>query len=197
MIKVLVADDTKNIRILLMKCLQLEGYEVRTANDGGEALEALLHGAFDLAFLDIKMPMFSGTEVLKKAREMGVCTPVIIITAYATVKNAVECTQMGAVAYLQKPFTADKVRNVLAELACSKATTIVRSEDISDIVERLSGEGNYIEALRILKKELSEKPLEAGLYLLLSQVSEKLGSSEDAEQYRKLFNTFVYRNKPK
>jgi two-component system, OmpR family, response regulator len=191
MIKVLVADDTKNIRILLMKCLQLEGYEVRTANDGGEALEALLHGAFDLAFLDIKMPLFSGTEVLKKAREMGICTPVIIITAYATVKNAVECTQMGAVAYLQKPFTADKVRNVLAELECSNTTLSEGAGDIGDIVERLSGEGNYKEALRLLKKELSVKPLEVGLYLLLSQVSEKLGLAEDAKKYRKLYESIV------
>lgn len=191
MIKVLVADDTKNIRILLMKCLQLEGYEVQTAKDGGEALEALLHGAFDLAFLDIKMPLFSGTEVLKKAREMGICTSIIIITAYATVKNAVECTQMGAVAYLQKPFTAEKVRNVLTELKYSKTTMFEGADDIGDIVERLSGEGNYKEALRVLKKELSDKPLEAGLYLLLSEVSQKLGSAEDAEKYRRLYDSIV------
>ena len=191
MTKVLVADDTKNIRTLLMKCIQLEGFEVRTANDGREALEALLHEAFDLAFLDIKMPLFSGTEVLKKAREMGICTPVIIITAYATVKNAVECTQLGAVAYLQKPFTADKVRNVLNVLQCSKTTVFDGANDISDIVERLSGEGSYKEAIRVLKKELSKKPLEARIYLLLSQASEKLGLPEDAVKYRKLYDSIV------
>lgn len=70
---------------------------------------------FDLAFLDIKMPHFSGTEVLKQIRQNGINTPIIIITAYATVKNAVACTQMGAVGYLQKPFTSEKVRNVLRE----------------------------------------------------------------------------------
>ncbi len=117
--KVLVVDDTKNIRILLSKCLQMENYEVKTANDGHEAVEMFSAESFDLAFLDIKMPYFSGTEVLKKIRDMGIMTPVIIITAYATVKNAVECTQMGAVAYLQKPFSAEKVRNVLAEAASS------------------------------------------------------------------------------
>lgn len=191
MIKVLVADDTKNIRILLMKCLQLDGYEVQTANDGAEALDALLHGAFDLAFLDIKMPLLSGTEVLKKAREMGICTPVIIITAYATVKNAVECTHLGAVAYLQKPFTADKVRNVLTELQCSKAPVLNTADDIGCIVERLSGEGNYKEALRLLRQELSERPLEAQIYLLLSQLSEKMGSADDAMKYRKLYDSIV------
>lgn len=191
MIKVLVADDTKNIRILLMKCLQLEGYEVQTANDGAEALDALLHGAFDLAFLDIKMPLLSGTEVLKKAREVGISTPVIIITAYATVKNAVECTHLGAVAYLQKPFTADKVRNVLTELQCSKASVLNTADDIGCIVERLSGQGNYKEALRLLRQELSERPLEAQIYLLLSQLSEKMGSADDAMKYRKLYDSIV------
>ncbi|NJD03744.1 MAG: response regulator, partial [Ruminiclostridium sp.] len=75
--KVLVADDTKNIRILLSKCLELEGYEVQTANDGQQAIELFKNTRFDLAFLDIKMPEIRGTEVLKKIREMGIETPVI------------------------------------------------------------------------------------------------------------------------
>lgn len=115
--KVLIVDDTKNIRVLLTKCLEMEGYEVKIANDGQKAVEMFLAESFDLAFLDIKMPHYSGTEGLKQIREKGITTPVIIITAYATVKNAVECTQMGAVAYLQKPFTAEKVRSKLNEIA--------------------------------------------------------------------------------
>lgn len=90
--KVLVVDDTKNIRMVLTKCLELEGYEVMTASDGRQALEMLTQHTFDLAFLDIKLPEMRGTEVLKRIREIGVKTPVIIITAYATVKNAVDCT---------------------------------------------------------------------------------------------------------
>jgi two-component system, OmpR family, response regulator len=114
--KVLVVDDTKNIRMILTKCLELEGYEVMTASDGKQALETFLTHNFDLAFLDIKLPEIRGTEVLKRIREQGIKTPVIIITAYATVKNAVECTNMGAVAYVQKPFSADKIRSVLKEM---------------------------------------------------------------------------------
>ncbi len=190
MTKVLVADDTKNIRTLLMKCLQLEGYEVETANDGREALDALLNRAFGLAFLDIKMPLLSGTEVLKKVREAGVGTAVIIITAYATVKNAVECTQLGAVAYLQKPFTADKVRNVLAELQSTRPA-IFGSGDTDSAADRCIREGNLAEALCLLKKELSVRPLDAHTYMLLSQVSEKLGLSADAEKYMRLYNSII------
>lgn len=114
--RVLVVDDTKNIRTLLSKCLELEGYSVETASDGKDAIRRILTEPFDLIFLDIKMPQFSGTEVLKQIRECGVDTPVVIITAYATIKNAVECTKLGAVAYLQKPFTAEKVKNTLKEI---------------------------------------------------------------------------------
>jgi len=114
--RVLVVDDTKNIRTLLSKCLELEGYQVETAADGKEAIGKIMAETYDLIFLDIKMPQFSGTEVLKKIRENGINTPVIIITAYATIKNAVECTKMGAVAYLQKPFTAEKVKKTLEEM---------------------------------------------------------------------------------
>lgn len=69
-----------------------------------------------MAFLDIKLPEVRGTEVLRRVREMGIETPIIMITAYGTVKNAVECTHLGAVAYIQKPFSADKILSVLQEL---------------------------------------------------------------------------------
>lgn len=179
--KVLVADDTKNIRSLVGKCLQLEGYQSVEAADGPQALELLRSQGFDLAFLDIKMPGMSGTEVLKAARAAGIRTPVVIITAYATVKNAVECTQLGAVAYLHKPFTADKLRNVLAELK--------EETDAPGLARKLLASGRAAEALALLKKALGENPLEGGVYALLEEASEKLGLSEDAEKYRKLYKS--------
>ena len=63
--KVLVADDTKNIRTLLSTCLEMDGYEVITVKDGKEALDVFRCQQIDLAFLDIKMPEISGTEVLR------------------------------------------------------------------------------------------------------------------------------------
>ena len=130
--KVLVVDDTKNIRTLLTTCLEIEGYQVLTANDGKQALEMLAGERFALVFLDIKLPEFSGTEVLRKMREHGDHTPVIIMTAFATVKNAVECTKLGAVAYLQKPFTADKVRHVLQEILAGLEN---QSQDLRAILD--------------------------------------------------------------
>ena len=112
----LIIDDTKNIRLLLTKCLELEGYGVTCAADGQEGFDALQDKDFDLVFLDIKLPEISGTEVLRRMRKMNKTSPVIIMTAYPTIKNAVECTKLGAVAYLQKPFTTDRLHSLLADL---------------------------------------------------------------------------------
>jgi len=111
--KVLVVDDTKNIRVLLTTCLEMEGFEVLSVDNGEKALEIFKNEKIDLAFLDIKMHGISGTEVLRTIREWGIGTPIIIMTAFATIKNAVECTKLGAVEYLQKPFTAQKIKNLI------------------------------------------------------------------------------------
>src|SRR4051794_15765703 len=97
--KILVVDDTKNIRTLLTTCLEVEGYQVLTAIDGRQALEMIRQDSYDLIFLDIKLPEFSGTEVLRRIQESKIHTPVIIMTAFGTVKNAVDCTKLGAIAY--------------------------------------------------------------------------------------------------
>jgi two-component system, OmpR family, response regulator len=178
--RVLVADDTKNIRTLVGKCLQAEGYEVAQAEDGQQALEQLRSQRYDLAFLDIKMPGMSGTEVLKTIRASGIDTPVIIITAYATVKNAVECTQMGAVAYLHKPFTADKLRNVLAEFKEHEGLTLAG---------QLIAGGRAQEALPMLKRALADRPLDAAVYLMLARASDKLGKQEDAVKYKRIYES--------
>lgn len=182
--KVLVVDDTKNIRTLLSKCLQMENYEVKTAVDGHEAVEMFSRESFDLAFLDIKMPYFSGTEVLKQIREMGIMTPIIIITAYATVKNAVECTRMGAVAYLQKPFSAEKVRSMLAEL---EDMTGHPDENYQAAAQKLIDEKRYPEAVHMLKKVMAKDPLKPEVYLLLAKSSEGMGNMEDAKKYEELY----------
>jgi two-component system OmpR family response regulator len=182
MIHVLVADDTKNIRALLTKCLEFEGYVVKTAVDGKTALEIIPKERFDLIFLDIRMPEISGTEVLRRIREMGINTPVVIITAFATVKNAVDCTQLGAVAYLQKPFTETKIKSVLEEvlhLKCDMSSL----EDILSLAKQKIKIGHFEEAEHLLKNSMPTFPLEPDIYMLLSKVCVTLNKSEDAKKY--------------
>lgn len=188
MTQVLVVDDTKNIRSLLTKCLESAGYSVKTAVDGRAALEILERERFGLVFLDIKMPLFSGTEVLKKMRETGINTPVVVITAYATVKNAVDCTNLGAVAYLQKPFTADKVRAVLKEALHFEPQKSELENRLLLVQNRLEN-SLFGEAEELLKRALSDHPLCPELYRLLAEAADGLGDASSAEKYRRIYQT--------
>lgn len=190
MVQVLVVDDTKNIRTLLSKCLETEGYAVKTAVDGKTALEMLQREQFGLVFLDIKMPFFSGTEVLKKMRETGINTPVVIITAYATVKNAVDCTNLGAVAYLQKPFTSEKIRIVLREIIHFEPQKS-GIENVLTLAESKLIQNLYREAERILKNALPEYPLEPELYRLLAQAAQGCDEEADAHKYSAIYQTLL------
>lgn len=182
--KVLIIDDTKNIRLLLTKCLELEGYEVRQASGGKEGLELISAGHFDLIFLDIKLPEMSGTEVLRQLRAAGVQTPVIIITAYPTIRNAVECTRLGVVAYLQKPFTAERLRNTLQDLGETDAL------DPLGAAERALKAGDGVRAIGILGPALGADPGNAELYAMLSRAYELLGDGDSAEKFSQAAKLF-------
>jgi two-component system, OmpR family, response regulator len=188
--KVLIVDDTKNIRNLLTTCLEIEGHQVVSAVNGGQALNLLKTEVFDLVFLDIKLPEISGTEVLRRIRESGDSVPVIIMTAFATVKNAVECTKLGAVAYLQKPFTAEKVRQVLQENAerLEKETGIDRLG--LETIKQLIKDGQLSEAHRRLKHVLSIDPTCGEIYLLLARVYEEQKNPEEAGRFRRIAEQF-------
>ena len=103
--RVLVADDESSIRFVLRQALESEGHEVLEVSDGNEALEKLLPGDFDLAFLDIRMPGYTGIEVLTQLKAAGCETAAVIITAQSSMDNAIEAMRLGALDYLAKPFS--------------------------------------------------------------------------------------------
>jgi DNA-binding NtrC family response regulator len=192
--KVLVVDDTKNIRMILTKCLELEGYEVLTASDGKQALELFMTHSFDLAFLDIKLPEVRGTEVLKRIREHGIKTPVIIITAYATVKNAVDCTNMGAVAYVQKPFSADKIRTVLKEIEninIYKNSDEINLENLIADAKQFLGTHDYEKALEAAKKAFILEIENPEVYLLISKAYRGLENEKSAERFYQFYKALI------
>ncbi len=190
--RVLVVDDTKNIRIILAKCLELEGYEVTAASDGKQAMELLETDNFDLVFLDIKLPIIRGTEVLKRIREQGIRTPVIIITAYATVRNAVECTGMGAVAYVQKPFSAEKIKTVLKEIENKPVyseRTFGSVKKLMEFAEMSLESGSYDDALELARKALSIELNDPEIYLLISRAYEGLGNEQNARRFYQFYKS--------
>lgn len=107
---ILVVDDEKDICKALSILLSKEGYAVREAYNGEEALELLAKENFDLVMTDIKMEKKDGFEVLREAQKISPGTPVIMMTAFASVGSAVEAMRAGAVDYITKPFINDEIR---------------------------------------------------------------------------------------
>jgi two-component system, OmpR family, response regulator len=188
--KVLIVDDTKNIRTLLTMCLEAEGYQVTAAGDGKQALELLQQNQFHLAFLDIKLPELPGTEVLRRVRELGIDVPIIIMTAFATVKNAVECTKLGAVVYLQKPFTAEKIRRVIQEISDGESADADSIEILLSDAKKLLANCKYNDSFQQLKNALALDPGCGEIYRLIAAVYEAQGECKQAERFKQIAKQF-------
>lgn len=104
---ILVVDDEPDMRIALTHALSHSGYSVESASSGLEALEKFEADKFSLIITDLKMPGMSGIEVLGKVKKRSPKIPVIMITAYGTINNAVEAMQEGASDYILKPFSTE------------------------------------------------------------------------------------------
>ena len=183
--KVLIVDDTKSIRLMLKDFFEMEGYFVILSDNGADALDKLLRESYNLIILDIKMPQVSGTEVLRQIRKAGITTPVIIMTAYGTIKNAVETTTLGAVSYLQKPFTINTMQKTLMQL--KKDNVLSMLEERLDSIKSMIACRQYQEALNNLKGLLGEHTLNPEIYHLLSISSYAMEQFEEAKQYEALY----------
>ena len=113
--RILVVDDDENIRKVLMRILEDEGYMVDTAKTGKEAVEKSRTKFYNLALIDIRLPDMEGVELLTKIRDTTPKMRKIIITGYPTLRNAIEAVNKGADAYIVKPFDMDKALNVIKE----------------------------------------------------------------------------------
>ncbi len=100
--KILIVDDEKSMCQYLSIMLKKEGYTVKTANNGKKAVSDIKSSNFDAVITDIRMEGMDGIEVLKSAKEIDPTLPVIIMTAYASQKTAIEALNMGAYHYLVK-----------------------------------------------------------------------------------------------
>ena len=124
---ILVIDDEAGIRESLEVLLSLEGYSVKTANDGEQGLRTLEMENFDLVLLDLALPGQSGLDLLPQIKERQPETPVIMITAYGTVENVVEAIRAGAENFVQKPWDNEKL---LADIRSAVARYKAEEENL-------------------------------------------------------------------
>lgn len=114
--RVLVVDDQPSIRRLLRRILEDDGYEVREAKDGADALALAKASRFHLVVTDLAMPRMTGSELLASIKAASPETVVVILTAYGTVQSAVEAMKIGAFDYMTKPLgEPEEVRAIAAK----------------------------------------------------------------------------------
>ena len=134
--KILLAEDTKDLNKAITTVFSLEGYDTDQAFDGAEALEKIKNNGYDIIILDIMMPKIDGIEVLKKTRDNGIVTPILLLTAKAEVEDKVTGLDAGADDYLTKPFA---MKELLARVrAMTRRRTQYNNGDLQflDIVLR-------------------------------------------------------------
>jgi two-component system response regulator MprA len=118
--RLLVADDSETVLLMLQRRLEMAGYEVRTATDGIEALEELERFGDDepdVILLDAMMPRMSGVEVLQKLRDDGSKIPILMISAHLDANEPERMKAIGADACVPKPFEWDDLIGQIEELA--------------------------------------------------------------------------------
>src|SRR5271170_8043552 len=125
--RILIIDDEAEIRESLETLLQLEGYTVVVAGSGREGLGQIGQRTFDVVLLDLALPDKNGMDVLSEIRLLHPQQPVIMITAYGTVENAVRAMQAGAANFVQKPWDNEKL---LADVRAAVARHRAEEENI-------------------------------------------------------------------
>ncbi len=144
--RILVVDDEMPMRVALVECLQSEGYRVRAASDGEEALEVIFAEEFDLVLLDVMMPKIDGFAVCAEMRKRGAEVPVLMLTARGMVDDRVKGLDSGADDYLVKPFS---LKELLA-----RVRALLRRQERAEVPEKVS--------LGEVEVDLSERTLTLG-----------------------------------
>jgi two-component system nitrogen regulation response regulator NtrX len=146
----LVVDDEPQILQVVAGILQDEGFEVLTAPDGETALKMVAGTAPDLVLLDISLPGLDGLEVLNELKRQYPFLPVIMISAYGSVENAIKATRLGAYDFIEKPPNADKillsVRNALELARLSEENRRLRQQTAP--VKEIIGNSEAVRRLR-------------------------------------------------
>jgi two-component system response regulator FlrC len=111
--EVLVVDDEPQMLIAINETLRREGYSITTAGSAREAMCRLREKYYHLVITDMRMPEMTGFDLLKKVKASTPQTPVVLLTAYGTIQNAVDAMKQGAFDYLLKPFSSESLESVV------------------------------------------------------------------------------------
>ena len=185
--RILVVDDEKNIRLTVAQCLEPQGYTVQTAIDGLDGLSQLAEYNPHLMLLDLQMPGMSGIEVLARAKELKPDLHVIMVSAHGNVENAVDAMKLGAVDFIQKPFTPKEIRELVSR--------VFGRENVSDLpkhydslistAKNKASKRQFEEAITLVKQAIGVNPNNAEAFNMLGELLEVTGDNLQAmKNYR-------------
>ena len=132
---VLVVDDESSILDTLRILLRKEGYEVTTAQGGKAGLEQIRSGNHAIVLTDVRMPQVSGLDILQAAKDQDPETPVVLMTAQASLQTAIQAVNSGAFHYIQKPFSNDELLTILRR-ACEFRSLRVENKQLKQDIRR-------------------------------------------------------------
>ncbi len=135
---VLVVDDESGILDTLRILLKKEGYEVSVAQGGKAGLDAIRSVGPDIVLTDVRMPQVTGLDILQAVKEHDPMTPVILMTAQASLQSAIQAVNIGAFYYLQKPFANDELLAILRR-ACEFRQIRVENKHLRTEIRRSGG----------------------------------------------------------
>jgi two-component system response regulator MprA len=150
---ILVVDDDAPIRRMLERTLTAEGYRVVTAVDGGAALATIEQSVPDLVVLDVGMPGVDGLAVCRRARALGLATPILLLTARDALSDRVRGLDAGADDYLVKPFETEEL---LARVRALLRRGREPADLVFDVATRVARRGGREIALSVREADLLE-----------------------------------------
>jgi DNA-binding NtrC family response regulator len=147
----LLVDDDLNTLASLSRAFRMAGHEVTVCDNAARAVETLRNEAFDLVFSDVVMPGKTGLDLLEEMKSLGIKTPVIMISGQANIEMAVRATKLGALDFLEKPLSTDKLL-----LTIENALRITRLESENQDLRRRIGKHELVGGGAAMKKLLAE-----------------------------------------
>jgi NtrC-family two-component system response regulator AlgB len=167
--KLLIVDDEKDIRFSLAEFFASLGYQVNTAESGAQAIAAMATAHFDLILTDFRMAEMNGLELLDEARRIHPDSLVILMTAYATVEDAVAAIRAGAYDYILKPFSLDQIQ-LIVERALKLHSLQAHNRALREAMDELPMLVSHSPAMvRLLEAALQTALSNAGVLLLLGE----------------------------
>lgn len=171
--KVLIVDDAPDTLEIIQKLLHYEGYDVTIASSGEEGVKKAEQEKPDVVLMDINLPGISGTEALRRIRTMNPIQCVIMLTAFATVDNAIQALKEGASDFVKKPFENEHLIHIVNQ-GLEKYKTLTEKKKLEEEVRRLSitddltGLFNHRHFFKTLEAELTRlKRQKTSLSLLM------------------------------